>query len=254
VNGTLKVELFVNGTLMRGDVLHRNLDGARFISEARTAPRYRLYSIGDVHPGMIDAETEGVSVSGELYELDLEHLERIIASEPPGLGVGVVELAGGERRLGIFWVASELPDTAIDISEYGGWREYRGQSSAKSGVGDSMKRLEGKFLGPVFIREDTSFHGMVEGDVSVAPGVTLLAHGMIAGNLDIGLGATVELRGMVAGSSLNRGRLKVYGVVRGFMRDEEGGQTTLADSFEAGGERRRSGSRRRRRQRSASDL
>jgi gamma-glutamylcyclotransferase (GGCT)/AIG2-like uncharacterized protein YtfP len=127
----LKVELFVNGTLMRGDVLHRNLDGALFISEAKTAPRYRLYSIGDVHPGMIDAEASGVSVTGELYELDLEHLERIIASEPPGLGVGVVELEGGERRLGIFWVAPELPVTAIDISEYGGWRAYRTQRSTK---------------------------------------------------------------------------------------------------------------------------
>ena len=63
---TLRVELFVNGTLMRGDVLHQNLDGARFISDARTAPRYRLYSIGDVHPGMIDAPTAGVSVDGEV--------------------------------------------------------------------------------------------------------------------------------------------------------------------------------------------
>jgi hypothetical protein len=117
-----------------------------------------------------------------------------------------------------------------------------------------MKTVEGKFLGPVVISEDTSFHGMIDGDVSVAPGVTLLAHGMIAGNLDIGSGATVELRGMVAGSSLNRGTLKVYGVVRGFMRDEDGGQTTMADTFESRGERRRSSSRRRRRHRSASDL
>jgi cytoskeletal protein CcmA (bactofilin family) len=102
-----------------------------------------------------------------------------------------------------------------------------------------MKKIEGKFSGPVHIREDTSFHGMIDGDVSVAPGVTLLAHGKIAGNLDIGDGATVELRGMVAGSSLNRGDLKVYGVVRGFMRDEEGGQTTMVDTIESGGERRR---------------
>jgi AGZA family xanthine/uracil permease-like MFS transporter len=118
---------------MRGDVLHQNLDGARFISEARTAPRYRLYSIGDVHPGMIEAPTAGVSVDGEVYELDLEHLERIIAGEPPGLGVAVVELEGGDRRLGVFWVAAELPETAIDISDYGGWRAYRAQSPAPSG-------------------------------------------------------------------------------------------------------------------------
>jgi cytoskeletal protein CcmA (bactofilin family) len=106
-----------------------------------------------------------------------------------------------------------------------------------------MERMEGKYLGPVHIHEDTSFHGMVDGDVSVAPGVTLLAHGRIAGNLDIGDGATVELRGMVAGSSVNRGTLKVYGVVRGFMRDEEGGQTTMADDSESRGERQRSRSR-----------
>lgn len=119
------IELFVNGTLMRGDVLHPNLDGARFVSEHRTLPQYRLYSIGDVHPGMIRADGDGVSVSGELYELGLEHLERLLVGEPPGLGIGVVELEGVGKRLGIFWVASELPASAIEISIYGGWREYR---------------------------------------------------------------------------------------------------------------------------------
>lgn len=113
-----------------------------------------------------------------------------------------------------------------------------------------MKRLEGKFLGPVSIGEDTSLHGMVDGDVSVAPGVTLLMHGKVAGNLDIGSGATVELRGFVAGSAVNRGSLKVYGVVRGHMRDEEGGQTTLVD--ESRGERSREESRER--DRSVSNL
>jgi adenine/guanine/hypoxanthine permease len=131
---TSTVELFVNGTLMRGDVLHGNLDGARFVSEASTAPRYRLFSIGDVHPGMVEAEpgSPGVSVAGEVYELELAHLERLVADEPPGLGIGVVELAGGDRRLGVFWVASELPATAIEISAHGGWRAYRAQAADKA--------------------------------------------------------------------------------------------------------------------------
>ena len=115
-----------------------------------------------------------------------------------------------------------------------------------------MRRLEGKFLGPVSIGEDTSLHGMVDGDVSVASGVTLLMHGKIAGNLDIGSGATVELRGFVAGSSVNRGTLKVYGVVRGHMRDEEGGQTTVVD--ESRGERSESREESRERDRSVSNL
>jgi gamma-glutamylcyclotransferase (GGCT)/AIG2-like uncharacterized protein YtfP len=122
------IHLFVNGTLMRGDVLHANLDGARFVSAARTAPRYRLFSIGDIHPGMTPTDHEGVSVTGEIYELELGHLERLLADEPAGLGVGVVELETGEKMLGIFWVASELPSTAVEISRFGGWREYRAAS------------------------------------------------------------------------------------------------------------------------------
>lgn len=110
---------------MRGDILHANLDGARFVTEARTSPRYRLFSIGDIHPGMRPIEREGVSVTGEIYELDFEHLERLLRDEPAGLGLGVVELEDGVKMLGIFWVASELPSTAVDISRFGGWREYR---------------------------------------------------------------------------------------------------------------------------------
>jgi gamma-glutamylcyclotransferase (GGCT)/AIG2-like uncharacterized protein YtfP len=126
------ISLFVNGTLMRGDVLHANLDGARFVSEARTTPRYRLFSIGDVHPGMIRAELDGVSVSGEIYELELELLDRLLAGEPPGLGLGVVDLEENGKMLGILWVAAELPETAVEISRFGGWREYRGAAAGRT--------------------------------------------------------------------------------------------------------------------------
>src|SRR6185437_10954671 len=68
-SSAMTVELFVNGTLMRGLALHHNLDGATFLGAFRTAPRYRLYSIGDVHPGMFEVESGGVPVAGELYRL-----------------------------------------------------------------------------------------------------------------------------------------------------------------------------------------
>jgi gamma-glutamylcyclotransferase (GGCT)/AIG2-like uncharacterized protein YtfP len=232
---TATVELFVNGTLMRGDVLHRNLDGSRFISEARTAERYRLFSIGDVHPGMVEARgTPGVAVAGELYEHDLEHLERLVAGEPPGLGIAVVELEDGTRSLGVFWVASELPETAIDISEHGDWRVYRSAAAGRQvrrapAQRPPMKRLEGRFSGPLTVHQDTSFHGKIEGDLRVAPGVVCLVHGMVAGDLHIGTGSVVELRGMVAGSATNLGRLEVYGVVRGPIHDEGDGETRMVD-------------------------
>ena len=50
--------LFVNGTLMRGLELHGNLAGAELLEETRTAPVYRVHSIGDVHPGMYRADDD----------------------------------------------------------------------------------------------------------------------------------------------------------------------------------------------------
>jgi adenine/guanine/hypoxanthine permease len=120
------VSLFVNGTLMRGEPLHGNLAGATFIGPAQTAPRYRLLSVRDIHPAMVLASPgQGVAVSGELYDLDLGQLRHVLEEEPPGLGLGVVELEGGNLSLGILWTAAQLPDWAEDISAFGGWREYR---------------------------------------------------------------------------------------------------------------------------------
>jgi hypothetical protein len=90
-----------------------------------------------------------------------------------------------------------------------------------------MRRVEGKLLGPVVIVEDTDFHGMIDGDATAAAGVTFLVHGMIAGDLRIERDATVELRGMVAGTAVNRGRLVLYGVVRGRVHDEDAGATRV---------------------------
>jgi cytoskeletal protein CcmA (bactofilin family) len=84
----------------------------------------------------------------------------------------------------------------------------------------------GKVLGPIVVREDTRFHGMIDGGVTVAPGVTLDMRGFIAGDLTIEADARVELRGMVAGSTVNRGHLKIYGVVRGPVSDEDAGETS----------------------------
>ena len=88
---------------MRGLKLNANLDGATFLGEFRTAPRYRIYSIGDVHPGMFEVDEGGISVPGELYELPDEVWARVEAGEPPGLYRGPVELADGRVVPGILF-------------------------------------------------------------------------------------------------------------------------------------------------------
>ena len=120
----MPVDLFVNGTLMRGLALHRNLDGAEFLGEARTAPAYRIYSIGDVHPGMFEVSDGGVSVPGEMYRLPDDVWARVEAGEPPGLYKGPVMLSDGRVMDGILFPRDMAEGRHRDISEFGGWREY----------------------------------------------------------------------------------------------------------------------------------
>jgi AGZA family xanthine/uracil permease-like MFS transporter len=118
--------LFVNGTLMRGLKLHANLDGATFLEAPSTAPVYRIYSIGDVHPGMFEvADGTGVSVEGELYDVPDEVWRRVEAGEPPGLYRGPVRLADGRVVPGILF-PRELAEGGghRDISHLGSWRRY----------------------------------------------------------------------------------------------------------------------------------
>ena len=118
--------LFVNGTLMRGLALHHNLDGAMHLEDVRTAPHYRLYSISDRHPGMFEvpANEGGVSVPGELYEMDDAVFARVQAGEPPNLYCGPVTLEDGRTVDGILYPRELAEAHHRDISHYGGWRAY----------------------------------------------------------------------------------------------------------------------------------
>ena len=120
----MSIELFVNGTLMRGLALHANLDGAEFLEEVRTAPRYRLYSIGDVHPGMFEVDRDGVSVAGELYLVPEDVLREVEAGEPPNLYRGTVHLSDGRQVHGILYPRGLAEGVHPDISSYADWRAY----------------------------------------------------------------------------------------------------------------------------------
>lgn len=123
----MSVTLFVNGTLMRGLKLHANLDGAEFLGEFRTIPRYRIYSIGDVHPGMFElaeGEEGGVSVAGEMYTMSDEIWAAVEAGEPPHLYKGPVKLDNGRTVDGILFPREEAEGRHLDISQFGDWRAY----------------------------------------------------------------------------------------------------------------------------------
>ena len=116
--------LFVNGTLMRGLGLHGNLQGAEFVAEMKTAPKYRMHDIGGAHPGMYEVEDDGVAVTGELYMLPLDVLLRVIEGEPAGLYRGAVELEDGRVVPGVLY--QEDMAKAHPVIADGNWRNHTG--------------------------------------------------------------------------------------------------------------------------------
>lgn len=117
--------LAVNGTLMRGFELNGNLLAAeaRFVRETRTEPAYRLWSIGDRHPGMIRVRAGGVAVEVEVWAVPPAGLAAVLIAEPPGLSVGKVKLADGQTVLGVL-AEPALCEEQTEITRFGGWRAY----------------------------------------------------------------------------------------------------------------------------------
>lgn len=80
--------VFVYGTLKRGGGNHAFLANQRFLGEARTAPGFTLYSLGD-YPGMVRAPGDTAGVTGELWVIDDDCLAELDRLE--GLDEGLYE-------------------------------------------------------------------------------------------------------------------------------------------------------------------
>ena len=129
----ISVPLFVNGGGMRGGEVHYSIEGLPFLREARTAPRYRFFSVRDEFPGLWPVDEGGVSIAGELYDVPLDVIrDQFIPAEPPELELSVVELDDGSSALVVLVRANfyESGEGLKDISEYGGWRAYRASMSS----------------------------------------------------------------------------------------------------------------------------
>jgi len=119
------VYLAVNGTLMRGLALNKNLlrIGARFVRETTTDAAYRLWSIDDRHPAMMRVTEGGREIALEIWELPAAGIATILQQEPPGLCIGRITLANGESILGVLGEAY-LCEGGEEITQWGGWRAY----------------------------------------------------------------------------------------------------------------------------------
>jgi len=120
-----KTLLAVNGTLMRGFELNKNLlaIGAMFVRDDQTDACYRIWSIDDRHPAMLRTPGQGTRVALELWEIPLDGLAKVLLSEPPGLAIGKVLLKDGSVVLGVLGEPF-LCEGQREISAFGGWRAY----------------------------------------------------------------------------------------------------------------------------------
>jgi gamma-glutamylaminecyclotransferase len=120
------MQFFICGSALRGQPDHGNLGSARFVREAKTAPRYRLHSVEDQHPGIYEVAEGGVAIAGEVYELTEEQHRDLLASEPPNLYEAPVELDDGSTVNAMIYPRELIEQRGYrDVSEYGGWTAYQ---------------------------------------------------------------------------------------------------------------------------------
>ena len=120
--GADETALFCIGAHMSGLPLNHQLTaiGGRFLRVAATAPLYRLFALGD-RPGLLRVQ-DGGTIEGEAWALPTTAIGALLASVPPPLGFGTVELSDGPC-LG-FLAEAEGVAAARDITQHGGWRGW----------------------------------------------------------------------------------------------------------------------------------
>ena len=121
------IPLVVCGLHMRGMPLeHQMLErGAAFAKKIKTAPVYRMYALPETpeRPGLVCVKQGGAAVEAEVWNVPADTLGGLIAGISAPLGFGKVQLSDGTNCEG-FLCESEALDGAVDITEFGGFRNY----------------------------------------------------------------------------------------------------------------------------------
>jgi hypothetical protein len=125
------MHFFICGSALRGQPDHKNLGDAHFVRVAHTAPRYRLHSVRDQHPGIYEVGIGGVSIAGELYEFTSEQHDSLLASEPPDLYEGSIVLDDGSSVSAMIYPRKLIEERGYpDISQYGSWAAFKAAKSS----------------------------------------------------------------------------------------------------------------------------
>jgi allophanate hydrolase len=123
------VRLAVVGAHLSGQPLNHQLlqRGARLVRACRTRPCYRLYALANTappKPGLIRTNAgDGFAIAVEVWEMPLAEFGAFVAQVPPPLSIGSLLLEDDKIVKGFLCEERAVHD-ALDISSFGGWREF----------------------------------------------------------------------------------------------------------------------------------
>lgn len=120
----------LSGLPLNGQLIER---GAQLLQATSTSASYRLYALPGgppFRPGLVRVASGGRCIALEVWSMPMAEAGAFLASIPPPLGLGSVELADGSRVQGFLCEPHALAE-AQDISEHGGWRAYLAAQQAE---------------------------------------------------------------------------------------------------------------------------
>ncbi|WP_313683812.1 allophanate hydrolase [Pantoea sp.] len=105
---------------------------AVLVEETTTASNYRLFALLDgpiKKPGLLRDE-QGAAITVELWDIPLARFGEFVAEIPPPLGIGSLTLADGRVVKGFICEPAVLKQ-ALEITEFGGWRNWLATQGSK---------------------------------------------------------------------------------------------------------------------------
>lgn len=123
------IRLAVVGAHLSGQPLNYQLAerGARLVRACRTYACYRLYALSGTtppKPGLVRSEAgTGATIAVEVWEMPVEKFGSFVSQVPAPLSIGSILLEDGETVKG-FLCEGYATRGALDISSFGGWREF----------------------------------------------------------------------------------------------------------------------------------
>ena len=126
--GVTTIDIAVCGAHLSGMPLNHQLtdNNAKLIKATKTEASYKLYALaGDppLRPGLVKDSNNGASIEVEVWRMPLTDFGNFMINIPSPLGIGKAILEEGEEVNSFICESYGIID-AIDITDFGGWRNY----------------------------------------------------------------------------------------------------------------------------------